>query len=84
KDSTLIARPLGTVTQINCPRPAYLARFGYPQSLEDLADHALIHYASTLGVRPPGFEVRLDGAVRCVKPGGILTGNSTETYQAAC
>ena len=64
--------------------PDYLARFGYPQSLEDLADHALIHYASTLGVRPPGFEVMIDGAVRWVKTGGILTVNSTETYQAAC
>ena len=84
KDSGLIARPLGKLTQINCASPDYLARFGYPQSLEDLADHALIHYASTLGVRPPGFEVVIDGAVRWVKTGGILTVNSTETYQAAC
>ncbi|CAH5024358.1 HTH-type transcriptional regulator PgrR [Klebsiella pneumoniae] len=84
KDSGLIARPLGKLTQINCASPDYLARFGYPQSLEDLADHALIHYASTLGVRPPGFEVMIDGAVRWVKTGGILTVNSTETYQAAC
>ena len=84
KDSGLIARPLGKLTQINCASPDYLARFGYPQSLEDLADHALIHYASTLGVRPSGFEVVIDGAVRWVKSGGILTVNSTETYQAAC
>ena len=84
KDSGLIARPLGKLTQINCASPDYLARFGYPQSLEDLADHALIHYASTLGARPPGFEVMIDGAVRWVKTGGILTVNSTETYQAAC
>ncbi len=72
------------LTQINCASPDYLTRFGYPQSLEDLADHALIHYASTLGVRPSGFEVVIDGAVRWVKSGGILTVNSTETYQAAC
>ena len=52
KDSGLVARPLGKLTQINCASPDYLARFGYPQSPEDLADHALIHYASTLGVRP--------------------------------
>lgn len=26
----------------------------------------------------------IDGAVRWVKTGGILTVNSTETYQAAC
>lgn len=56
KDSGLIARPLGKLTQINCASPDYLARFGYPQSTEDLADHALIHYASTLGVRPPALR----------------------------
>ncbi len=32
KDSGLIARPLGKLTQINCASPDYLARFGYPQS----------------------------------------------------
>ncbi|MCX9891703.1 hypothetical protein LAD77_00120 [Klebsiella pneumoniae] len=38
------------------------------QSLEDLADHALIHYASTLGFRPPGFEVMIDGVGARLKP----------------
>lgn len=32
KDSGLIARPLGKLTQINCASPQYLARFGYPES----------------------------------------------------
>ncbi len=31
KDSGLIARPLGKLTQINCASPQYLARFGYPE-----------------------------------------------------
>ncbi|MFK3704323.1 LysR family transcriptional regulator [Klebsiella sp. NPDC088457] len=84
KDSGLIARPLGKLTQVNCASPQYLARFGYPTALDDLADHALIHYASTLGVRPLGFEVMSEGVVRWVKTGGTLTVNSTETYQAAC
>lgn len=84
KDSGLIARPLGKLTQINCASPQYLTRFGYPQSLDDLADHALIHYASSLGVRPLGFEVVSEGAVRWIKTGGVLTANSTETYQASC
>ncbi|HHG8770821.1 TPA: LysR family transcriptional regulator [Raoultella planticola] len=84
KDSGLIARPLGKLTQVNCASPQYLARFGYPTALDDLTDHALIHYASTLGVRPLGFEVVSEGVVRWVKTGGTLTVNSTETYQAAC
>lgn len=32
KDSGLIARPLGKLTQINCASPQYLARFGYPEA----------------------------------------------------
>ena len=84
KDSGLIARPLGKLTQINCASPQYLARFGYPQSPDDLADHALIHYAPTLGTRPPGFEIVVDNNLRWIKTGGVLTVNSTETYQAAC
>lgn len=84
KDSGLIARPLGKLTQINCASPDYLARFGYPESLEDLSDHALVHYAVTPGVRPQGFEVADATGTRWVKTGGVLTVNSTETYHAAC
>lgn len=84
KDSGLIARPLGKLAVINCASPDYLARFGYPQTLDDLSSHAVVHYAHNLGSRPPGFEVWLDGQTQWVKTGGILTVNSTETYNAAC
>lgn len=84
KDSGLIARQLGKLSMINCASPDYLARFGYPESLEDLASHALVHYTVNLGARPQGFEVWLDQQTRWVKTGGILTVNSTETYHAAC
>jgi Transcriptional regulator len=84
KDSGLIARPLGKLTLVNCASPDYLARFGYPESLEDLDAHALVHYSTNLGVRPQGFEVMIDNATRWVNTGGVLTVNSTETYHAAC
>ena len=84
KDSGLIARPLGKLTQINCASPQYLARFGYPESLEDLASHAVVHYSVNLGTRAPGFEVATDNGTAWVKTGGMLTVNSTETYHAAC
>ncbi|SMG18833.1 transcriptional regulator, LysR family [Cedecea sp. NFIX57] len=84
KDSGLVARPLGKFTMINCASPDYLSRFGYPESLDDLASHALVHYAQNLGTRPQGFEVWLDKTTQWVKTGGLITVNSTETYQAAC
>ncbi|MFJ2975803.1 LysR family transcriptional regulator [Kluyvera sp. NPDC087067] len=84
KDSGLIARPLGKLAIINCASPAYLARFGTPESLEDLSSHALVHYTTNIGVRPQGFEVARDNDTQWVKTGGVLTVNSTETYHAAC
>ncbi|HHJ4455577.1 TPA: LysR family transcriptional regulator [Citrobacter braakii] len=84
KDSGLIARPLGKLTQINCASPQYLARFGYPESLEDLASHAMVHYSVNFGTRAQGFEVATDNGAKWVKTGGMLTVNSTETYHAAC
>ncbi|MCU7784836.1 LysR family transcriptional regulator [Lelliottia amnigena] len=84
KDSGLIARTLGKLSIINCASPDYLARFGYPENLDDLASHAVIHYAVNLGTRPQGFEFFNGDATVWVKTGGILTVNSTETYHAAC
>ncbi|QMG39208.1 LysR family transcriptional regulator [Citrobacter freundii] len=84
KDSGLIARPLGKLTQINCASSQYLARFGYPESLDDLASHAVVHYAVNLGTRSQGFEIATDNGPRWIKTGGMLTVNSTETYHAAC
>ncbi|MEA9394897.1 LysR family transcriptional regulator [Lelliottia amnigena] len=84
RDSGLIARTLGKLSMINCASPDYLARFGYPDNLDDLASHAVIHYAVNLGTRPQGFEFFNGDATVWVKTGGILTVNSTETYHAAC
>lgn len=41
-DSTLIARRVGDVRIVTVAAPAYLARIGRPQKIEDLKDHQLI------------------------------------------
>ncbi|WP_333853227.1 LysR family transcriptional regulator [Leclercia sp.] len=83
KDSGLIARPLGKLSVINCASPDYLSRFGYPDGLEDLASHAVVHYATHLGTRPQGFEYYDGESSHWIKTGGVLTVNSTETYNAS-
>ena len=55
-DSSLVARPIGHLVQINCASAAYLKRHGTPRSLEDLAHHQLVHYRQVLGGRSPGWE----------------------------
>jgi len=83
-DSSLIARPLGHFRLINCASPAYLATYGTPRNLDDLAQHQLIHYVNTLGGKSLGWEY-FDGATnRFIDMPGAITVNSAESYQASC
>jgi len=84
KDSGLIARPLGHLPMINCASPGYLARFATPQSLDDLSQHAMVHYSQQLGSPPAGFEFFDGQHCHMIQTGGVVTVNSTETYRAAC
>lgn len=84
-DSSLVARPLGHYRLINCASPAYLARFGTPQSIADLAAHRLVHYVPTLGAKSAGFEYVDEAGGHCaVAMAGAVTVNNSDAYQAAC
>ena len=83
-DSGLVARPLGALKQINCASPSYVKRYGKPKTLADLASHRLVHYVPTLGAKSAGWEYVDEGRTRTVAMGGVITVNSTESYQAAC
>jgi DNA-binding transcriptional LysR family regulator len=83
-DSSLIARPLGHFGMINCASPDYLARFGTPRSLADLASHRLVDYAPALAGRPARFDY-VDGAhERSVEVAAAIAVNNSDAYQAAC
>jgi DNA-binding transcriptional LysR family regulator len=85
KDETLIARPLGSLRMVNVASPAYLARHGIPQSLEDLKrqEHRAIHFSTLLGARPYGWEYpHGDGYARLQLPGALHV-NNAQTYEAA-
>lgn len=84
-DSSLVARPLGRLPQLNLASRAYVRQHGTPHRLEDLAQHRLVHYASVLGARPAGFEyVDVDGVTQRIAMAGTLTVNNSEAYEAAC
>ncbi|MBS1159540.1 MAG: transcriptional regulator [Proteobacteria bacterium] len=86
-DASHIARPLGYYPLVNCASPAYCKAFGQPQQLGELANHRLIHYVSTLGARPGGFEYldpEASGTVRYIAMPGALTVNNSDAYYAAC
>lgn len=85
-DSSLVARHLGYFRQANCASPAYLARHGMPASPEALAGHRIVHYSSTLGDKPAGFEYvdPASGELRVQRLPASLVVNNSDAYRAAC
>jgi DNA-binding transcriptional LysR family regulator len=83
-DSSLIARPLGHFSMVNCASPDYLARFGTPLSLADLASHRLVDYAPALAGRPACFDYVDGDEERSVEVAAAVAVNNSDAYQAAC
>jgi DNA-binding transcriptional LysR family regulator len=84
-DTSLVARPLGALRQLNCASPTYIKAFGMPQSLSDLSSHRLLHFVGTLGGKSAGFEYSDEsGAPRSIPMAGAVTVNHAEAYTAAC
>jgi molybdate transport repressor ModE-like protein len=83
KDSSLISRRVAALDQVTCASPAYLARFGVPRSLDDLAAHRMVRYVSSSTGQPYPLAFREVGESRRVSLDGILTVTGAEIYTAA-
>lgn len=83
-DLDVVARRVGQLSMRNCASPAYLARYGVPRTLQDLAEHHLVHYVRTLGARSAGFEYLQGGELHFQAMAGVVTVNNAEAYSAAC
>lgn len=85
-DSSLVARPIGEYQLINCVSPSYIATYGIPQSLDDLAQHKLVHYVSVLGGKSYGFEYvdELTSTTKYIEMEGALIVNNADAYLSAC
>lgn len=84
RESGLVARRLGELSQINCASPVYLQAHGTPRTLADLAHHRLVKYTSTLGSPPVGWEYMVGDDVRFHDMPGVVTVNSADAYESAC
>ncbi|WP_198087949.1 LysR family transcriptional regulator [Variovorax sp. E3] len=80
--SSLVARPLGHFTLINCASPAYLARRGTPRSPADLPRHTAVNYASPTSGRAAPWEWRHDGETTALRMRSQVAANNAETYIA--
>ncbi|MEO6919479.1 MAG: LysR family transcriptional regulator [Collimonas sp.] len=83
-DSSLIARRIGSMAQINCGARSYLERNGRPQTLGDLQHHMVVNYFSSRTGRDLGWEYMVDGEPHFLKLPGLISVASSDAYLASC
>jgi DNA-binding transcriptional LysR family regulator len=83
-DSQLMAIRLGELETTNCASPSYIRANGKPRSLEDLAQHSLVHYSHALGSDAAEFEWNDNGKARSLRMRCSVTVNGTDALRAAC
>lgn len=82
--SSLVARPLGSFSLINCASPQYLQRHGVPASAHDLQaqNHRQVNYAPATGGRYAPWEWQEDGQLRVLNLPGYVAASNVDTYIA--
>ncbi|RQT18884.1 LysR family transcriptional regulator [Burkholderia contaminans] len=85
-DTSLVARRIGELAQINCAAPAYLERHGTPRSPDELPDHVAVGYFSSRTGRELDWEYAdMDsGQLHAVKMRSVVSVNSSQAYLACC
>jgi len=82
--ASLVARPLGQLTLINCASPAYLAKHGMPHTPEDLSRHWAIDFASAGAARVATWEYQSGAQTINMPMRSHVAVNNAETYIACC
>jgi DNA-binding transcriptional LysR family regulator len=84
-DSDLMVRRLGVTKMCNVASAAYLQAKGTPKQLEDLSEHQMIHYSSSLSARSVVWEWQdANGKLHEQPMNHSLIVNGTRAMQAAC
>lgn len=68
---------------VNAASPAYLARYGVPASIDDLARHRLVQFVSDFGQAPDGFEYFDGETSQQVRMKSVVTVSAVDAYKAA-
>ncbi|UMR31603.1 LysR family transcriptional regulator [Massilia sp. MB5] len=85
RDSSLIARRIGAMEQVNCAAPSYLAQYGRPQTLADLKQHYAVNFFSSQSGRDLEWEyLDADGQSHTVAMRSRVSVGSAEAYVASC
>ncbi|MDR7095691.1 LysR family transcriptional regulator [Hydrogenophaga laconesensis] len=83
RDSTLVARRVARLQQLTCASPAYLERFGVPDSLPALAGHRAVNYVSSATGQPLPLEFMVGDELRTVSLAGPVSVTGADVYAGA-
>jgi DNA-binding transcriptional LysR family regulator len=82
-DSTLIGRRIAMLAEGTFASPAYLERFGTPQTPDDLDNHRMVGFLSSATGALMPLEFTVDGALRQVTLPVTVSAAGAEIYFAA-
>jgi len=82
QDSSLIARRVAMLEQVTCAGAGYLAQYGQPRSLADLANHKAVNYISSASGKPFPLEFTVDGNVQSVVLQNGISVTGTKLYSS--
>ena len=83
-DQSLIARKVSEIDLIACAAPAYIDRYGVPETPDDLTgDHFAVAYLQAQTGRVMPMEFEREGEAKQILPRYIVSANDSRSYMAA-
>lgn len=83
RDSSLVARRVALLPQITCASASYLAQFGEPRTLADLAGHRAVNYLSSATGQALPLEFTVNGEVKTLPLPGVVSVTGADLYAGA-
>ncbi len=83
QDSSMVGRRVAMLPEVTCASPDYLARFGTPQTPDDLEGHRMIGFVSSATGNVIPLELQADGGIRNVTLPTMVTVSGAETLLGA-
>lgn len=83
RDSSLVARRVALLPQLTCASASYLAQFGEPRTLADLAGHHAVNYLSSATGQALPLEFTVNAELRTLNLPGPVSVTGADVYAGA-
>lgn len=81
-DSSLIARRLGYFDFVICGAAHYFENHPFPETAEDLQNHKVVKYFSTMTGRPKEWSLNVNGVITEIKSQEVIAVNDADAFLA--